>query len=115
MAGQVRPSRDFASSNGSAQRWRLANDWTSAAESGAPRCGHSWPRSGPGGGGFPGGGGGGGDGEFGDLNNWMSALNEAGCAPGVFIVENGPPGMNGTKSVGDGGGYGGIYCFALTP
>ena len=47
--------------------------------------------------------------------NWMSALNEAGCAAGAFVVENGPPGANGTESVGDGGGYGGIYCFALTP
>jgi hypothetical protein len=48
-------------------------------------------------------------------NNWMSALDEAGCAPGAFIVEAGPPGANGTESVGDGGGYGAIYCFALTP
>lgn len=91
------------------------SDWTSAEQSGKPRCGHSWPRGGLGGG-FPGGGGdGGGDGEFGNLNNWMSALNEAGCAPGVYVVEAGPPGANGTKTVGDGGGYGGIYCFALTP
>jgi hypothetical protein len=87
------------------------NDWTSKESSGSPRVGHSWPRlGGPGGGGFPGGGGGGGS-----MNNWMSALNEAGCAPGAFIIEMGPPGANGTKSVGDGGGYGGIYCFALTP
>jgi hypothetical protein len=79
------------------------NDWTSSEESGEPHCGHSWPRmGGPG----PGGGSG---------NNWMSALDESGCAPGVWIVEAGPPGENGTKSVGDGGGYGGIYCFALTP
>lgn len=48
-------------------------------------------------------------------DNWMSALNEAGCAAGAFIIEAGPPGANGTQSVGDGGGYGGIYCFALTP
>jgi hypothetical protein len=82
------------------------DDWTSSAESGKPHCGHSWPRMGGPGGGFPGGGG---------LDNWMSALNEAGCAPGAWIVEAGPPGANGTKSVGDGGGYGGIYCFALTP
>jgi hypothetical protein len=82
------------------------NDWTSSEESGEPHCGHSWPRMG----GFGGPGGGGGFGE-----NWMSALNESGCAPGVWIVEAGPPGANGTKSVGDGGGYGGIYCFALTP
>jgi hypothetical protein len=80
------------------------NDWTSSEEAGEPHCGHSWPRGG--GGGFPGGGSG---------NNWMSALNESGCAPGAWIIEAGPPGANGTKSVGDGGGYGGIYCFALSP
>ena len=85
------------------------NDWTSAeGETGEPRCGHSWPRSFGNGG--PGGPGGGGSGE-----TWMSALDEAGCAPGAWIIEAGPPGANGTKSVGDGGGYGGIYCFALNP
>lgn len=85
------------------------DDWTSSAESGEPHCGHSWPRMGGfGGDDGPGGG-------FGSGNNWMSALDESGCAPGVWIVEAGPPGANGTKSVGDGGGYGGIYCFALTP
>lgn len=91
------------------------NDWTSAeGEAGTPHCGHSWPRMGfPGGGGF--GGRSGGGGMMGSGNNWMSALNEAGCAPGAFIVEAGPPGANNTLSVGDGGGYGGIYCFALTP
>jgi len=95
------------------------NDWTSkVGNAGTPHCGHSWPRmgGGGGGGGFPGGAGGGGGGlGGGNLNNWMSALNESGCAPGVFIVEAGPPGANGTQSVGDGGGYGAIYCFALTP
>jgi hypothetical protein len=62
-----------------------------------------------------GGGGGPPVGSFGSGDNWMSALDEAGCAPGAFIVEAGPPGANGTKTVGDGGGYGAIYCFALTP
>jgi hypothetical protein len=86
-------------------------DWTSKkGDDGTPHCGHSWPRMGGPGGGFPGGGG-----MMGSGNNWMSALNESGCEPGAFIIEAGPPGMNGTKSVGDGGGYGGIYCFALTP
>jgi hypothetical protein len=85
-------------------------DWTSVVGSdGTPHCGHSWPR----GGGNMGGGMGGPGGGSGE--NWMSALNEAGCEPGAFIVEAGGPGANGTKSVGDGGGYGGIYCFALTP
>jgi hypothetical protein len=97
------------------------SDWTSKESSGAPRVGHSWPRaSGPGmggpvGGGGRGGMGGPGGGLDGSGENWMSALTEAGCAPGIFLVEAGPPGKNGTKSVGDGGGYGGIYCFALTP
>jgi hypothetical protein len=54
-------------------------------------------------------------GNIGSGENWMSALDEAGCAPGAFVIEAGPPGANGTKTVGDGGGYGAIYCFALTP
>jgi hypothetical protein len=42
----------------------------------------------------------------------MSSLAEGGCAPGVSIVEMGPPMA---ANVGSGGGYGGIYCFALSP
>jgi hypothetical protein len=83
-------------------------DWTSAlgnkATEGKPRVGHSWPRNGGGGG--PGGGGG--------MANWMSSLDESGCAPGVNLIEMGPPQQNST-TVGSGGGYGGIYCFALKP
>ncbi len=84
-------------------------DWTAnagdKAAEGQPRVGHSWPRYGGPGGGGPG-----------DVHpaNWMSALNESGCAPGVSIVEMGPPDPN-SNTVGSGGGYGGIYCFALTP
>jgi hypothetical protein len=68
-------------------------DWTSsAADGGMPRCGVSWPRA--------------------QLTHWISVLNEGGCAPGAT-----PPGaeagMRGT--VGALGGYGGFYCFALTP
>jgi hypothetical protein len=29
-----------------------------------------------------------GGGAFGDLANWMSALDEAGCAPGVNLIES---------------------------
>lgn len=77
--------------------------------------GGAGPTGGPkGGGGFMGDGGPT-QGTVGSGNNWMSALDEAGCAPGAFIVEAGPPGANGTETVGDGGGYGAIYCFALTP
>lgn len=105
------------------------SDWTSTATTGSkPRVGHTWPTmangcsttdtrtisgtggsSGGGGGGWPGGGGFG----AGSMCNWMSALDEAGCAPGVNLVQTGGPGNDGT--VGSGGGYGGFYCFALTP
>ena len=86
------------------------HDWTSAVGSdGKPRVGHSWPRSIGGGGTRPGGGGG-----SNDMANWMSALDEAGCAKGVSIIEMGPPDPN-DPTVGSGGGYGGIYCFALMP
>lgn len=85
------------------------NDWTKSTpdRADAPRVGHSWPRMGGGGRGGGGGGGGG-------MENWMSALNEAGCGAGVSIIEMGPP-MEQNPTVGSGGGYGGIYCFALTP
>lgn len=86
-------------------------DWTANAGNkaveGHPRVGHSWPRYGGPGGGGPGGG-------DGSMANWMSSLDESGCAPGVSIVEMGPPDPN-SNTVGSGGGYGGIYCFALTP
>ncbi len=89
------------------------SDWTTTDSTpgsdglpltGLPRVGHSWPR-----------------GNFGPvmnpmnpMANWMSALDEAGCGAGVNLLETGPPDpMNPT--VGSGGGYGGFYCFALSP
>jgi hypothetical protein len=72
-------------------------DWTSKEPGeggfgGGPRCGVSWPRA--------------------SLLNWISVLNEGGCAPGAT-----PPGANSGPqgTVGALGGYGGFYCFALTP
>jgi len=86
------------------------NDWTTneATTWGSPHVGHSWPRSG-GKGGPPGGNGTSGD-------SWLSALDESGCGAGYHITTNddGPPSQSGT-TVGDGGGYGGFYCLALTP
>lgn len=81
------------------------NDWTSSVGStGQPRVGHSWPRM-LGGPGFPGGG---------SFQSWISAHNTGGCAAGVMLQDVGGP-QQGDLSVGAGGGYGGIYCFALTP
>jgi hypothetical protein len=47
-------------------------------------------------------------------DHWISALDEAGCAPGVSLIEMGPPDPS-MPTVGSGGGYGGFYCFSLTP
>jgi hypothetical protein len=77
------------------------NDWTSADPNiGGPQCGFSWPR---------GGGGGGGNG-----SHWITGFGAYGCAPGIAIVQDGG-GNPDNRTVGEGGGYGAIYCFALTP
>jgi hypothetical protein len=113
--GQVDNHDMLTGSNASGQLYSMTAtclDWTSArgvtTMEGRPRVGHSWPRGGgPGGPGGPGGMGGSGA-------HWMSALDEAGCAPGVSLIEMGPPILS-MPTVGSGGGYGGFYCFALTP
>ena len=50
----------------------------------------------------------------GSFNHWISALDEAGCGAGGSVIEMGPPRPD-QATVGSGGGYGGFYCFALTP
>jgi hypothetical protein len=84
---------------------------------GMGRPGGGRPGGGAAGGGFvpPTGGGAAGSGSIIDsMANWMSSLNEAGCAAGASLVEMGPPDPD-IPTVGSGGGYGGIYCFALKP
>jgi len=70
-------------------------DWTSSSDSCCTetvQLGHSWPSmSGQG---------------------WIAAHRMRGCAPGVNLIQNGPGNGN---CVGCGGGWGGIYCFALEP
>ncbi len=71
------------------------NDWTSAVGPGSEnkvRCGHSWPAN--------------------SGQHWIQAHRLNGCAAGVNLIQNGP-GMGNT--VGAGGGWGAIYCFALEP
>ena len=78
------------------------NDWTSSSEAVGDRvmCGHSWPRRGPGSGAQRGG-------------NWVSDHPVPGCGAGVNLEFTRPG--TGPRTVGQGGGWGGIYCFALTP
>ena len=41
-------------------------------------------------------------------------LTEGGCARGYDLVQDGGPMPTGDGSVGGGGGYGAIYCLALS-
>ena len=67
-------------------------DWTAATGRGTIGMGHSWPA--------------------GSGMHWIQAHTEPTCVAGVNLVQNGPG--NGS-SIGAGGGWGGFYCFALTP
>jgi hypothetical protein len=46
------------------------------------------------------------------VENWISAADLGGCAPGVNL---GAASTQADSSVASNGGYGAIYCFALTP
>ncbi|WP_075011088.1 hypothetical protein [Stigmatella aurantiaca] len=84
----------YAGSRGS-----TCDDWTSAIGStGKPNIGHSWPRS---------------SSNLSNGGNWISDHQAPGCAAGINLSQRGPGGSSPT--VGGSGGYGGIYCFALTP
>jgi hypothetical protein len=56
--------------------------------------GHSWPRTNNNG------------------RHWISEHTVNGCEPG-FDIDGGAGAPAGDFRVGAGGGYGGIYCFAL--
>jgi hypothetical protein len=95
-AGAIGEAGD-STSCGDGEAWSVEKatcwDWTSSEPEGCPRVGHSWPgMSGP---------------------NWISVWNEGGCAPGGTLEQIG--GLDGTRRVGAAGGYGGFYCFAVTP
>lgn len=85
---------------------RTCNDWTStdATPGTGPAVGLSWERqlfNGGMGGGFGGG-----------SQHWLNFANESGCAPGGNLTNDPPMGSN-DGTVGSGGGYGAIYCFAV--
>jgi len=73
-------------------------DWTTNEKNngvtGRPRIGFSWSIQ--------------------NRTNWISGQDEGGCGAGVAVGENGGSDPN-NPIVGSGGGYGGIYCFALVP
>lgn len=79
--------------NGKYANGGTCNDWTSTDENlQPPMIGHSWPRSSNNG------------------RHWISDHAAGGCGKGIDTrLQAG----NGTKTVGSGGGYGGIYCFAV--
>jgi hypothetical protein len=71
-------------------------DWTSAVGPGSEKkvmAGHSWPSS--------------------KSPGWIQGHPVPGCAAGVQLAQVGSG--QGTDIVGGAGGYGAIYCFALTP
>lgn len=76
-------------------------DWTSTAGSktgSKPRAGMSWPQA------FTGG-----------MKNWLSVWDLSGCQPGVDSTDASMAGKDGVYTIGNGGGYGGFYCFAKNP
>lgn len=75
-------------------------DWTSSSRNnqmtGRPRIGFSWPIQ--------------------NRVHWISGQDEGGCGAGVTGVGTVNGGSDPSNPiVGSGGGYGGIYCFALVP
>ncbi len=83
---------DFEISDYTCQDWTLG----SSIEGIAPRVGHTWPTM------------------TGMEDDWISQLTEAGCAPGYNLVQISAPIGDGNGTVGDGGGYGALYCFGLS-
>jgi hypothetical protein len=74
-------------------------DWTSASNACSsqrcgPRCGLSWPRN--------------------NSQSWICAMQLWGCGAGIDLEESTGAGEKGVYTIGNGGGYGGFYCFALS-
>jgi hypothetical protein len=78
------------------------SDWTSIKGDGSStaRAGLSWPQE------F--------GGSFG-MKNWMSVWDMPGCQPGIDSTDASGGGKPGVYTIGNGGGYGGFYCFGLNP
>jgi hypothetical protein len=70
------------------------DNWTALEDAGRPRIGFSWSIS--------------------NRVHWISGQDEGGCGAG-FDLDGGGGSDPSNPIVGSGGGYGGIYCFALMP
>ncbi|MBN1577745.1 MAG: carboxypeptidase regulatory-like domain-containing protein [Chitinispirillaceae bacterium] len=78
------------------------NDWTATTGKGGskPRSGMSWPQD---------------FGGFGGMKNWISVWDQSGCEAGTDLTDASMGGLPNVYTIGNGGGYGGFYCFALIP
>lgn len=74
------------------------DDWTSTTSKATPRAGMSWPQTMGGG-----------------MKNWISVWNMSGCEAGYDLDESTMAGKPNVFTIGNGGGYGGFYCFARKP
>jgi len=70
------------------------DNWTALEDAGRPRIGFSW--------------------SIDNRVHWISGQDEGGCGAG-FDLDGGGGSDPSNPIVGSGGGYGGIYCFALMP
>jgi hypothetical protein len=88
--------------NASNTTYHTCKDWTVAeanATHGKPGVGFAWPRGGR---------------VSNQGSHWYTTYDATGCGRGIAIIEDGP-GQPGVLTVGNGGGYGAFYCFALSP
>jgi hypothetical protein len=92
--------------SGTSEYGYTCDDWTSTTVRAKPRVGMSWPQ---GAGGFSKASMGGG------MKNWISAMNASGCEAGIDLKSSTGAGLPGVYTIGNGGGYGGFYCFAHKP
>jgi len=77
------------------------DDWTSTTANSTPRVGFSWPQN-MGGMGM-------------GISNWISGYSVNGCEAGIDLDFGTGAGSFTSRTIGNGGGYGGFYCFACNP
>ncbi len=76
------------------------DSWTSSTIRARPRVGLCWPQAGS---------------MRGGMKHWISAMSASGCEAGYDLDESTMAGLPGVYTIGNGGGYGGFYCFAHKP